>query len=62
MKVGDFGLSVQLHGDTVSTTSHCGTLTLIAPEALLRKPYGTKVDVYNFGAFMEFLSCREPYT
>ena len=49
MKVSDFGLSIQLHGDTVSPTSLCGTLAWIALEALLHKPCGTKVDVYRFG-------------
>ena len=41
VKVGDFLLSIQLHGDTVSPTSLCGTLR-VPPDGLLHNLYGQR--------------------
>ena len=59
-KVGDFGLSrVQ---DSTQTMTICGSPLWTAPEMLMSKRYGEKVDVYSMGIiFWELHQWDEPY-
>lgn len=60
-KVADFGLSRYLNRDVVDMArvakeytngTLCGTLLYLAPELVLGKPYGHKVDVFSYGLIL----------
>lgn len=38
--------------DAVRTSTVCGTRAYLAPEMVLRKPYGMSVDFWQFGCFV----------
>lgn len=38
--------------DSVRTSTVCGTRAYLAPEMVLRKPYGFSVDYWQFGCFL----------
>lgn len=48
------GLSkiVGIGKDMVRTSTVCGTRAYLAPEMVLRKPYGFSVDMWQFGCFL----------
>lgn len=48
IKIMDFGLSKIMHHDE-KVADGFGTLSFVAPEVLIRKPYNTKVDVWSLG-------------
>ena len=48
LKIMDFGLSKIMHHDE-KVADGFGTLSFVAPEVLIRKPYGNKVDVWSLG-------------
>jgi len=48
VKIADFGLS-KLVGPLQLSNEPFGTLTYLAPEILLKQPYGKKVDVWSLG-------------
>ena len=51
IKIMDFGLSKMMHhGEKVA--DGFGTLSFVAPEVLVRKPYNSKVDVWSLGITM----------
>ena len=52
--LADMGLSKILGTgeDAVRTTTVCGTRAYLAPEMVLRKPYGMSVDFWQFGCFV----------
>jgi len=62
-KVSDFGLSRQLLEDkTNKTVSDIGPVRWMAPEALKKKLYNTKTDVWSYGVVLfEILTRRTPY-
>lgn len=46
--------------DAVRTTTVCGTRAYLAPEMVLRKPYGMSVDFWQFGCFVYELYAVSP--
>ncbi len=52
--LADMGLSKILGTgeDAVRTSTVCGTRAYLAPEMVLRKPYGMSVDFWQFGCFV----------
>jgi len=45
----DFGLSKELEEISATTQTICGTPTYLAPELLLRQPYGSAIDWWSLG-------------
>ena len=60
--LADMGLSKILGTgeDAVRTTTVCGTRAYLAPEMVLRKPYGMSVDFWQFGCFVYELYAVRP--
>lgn len=54
LKLVDFGLSKML-GPTETSTDPFGTLSYVAPEVLLQKPYGKNVDLWSLGVIIYVL-------
>lgn len=54
LRLADMGLSkiVGVGKDQVRTSTVCGTRAYLAPEMVLRKPYGFSVDMWQFGCFL----------
>ncbi|NXU64040.1 PAK3 kinase, partial [Horornis vulcanius] len=62
VKLADFGLSAQLIFEQNQRTSMTGTPWWMAPEAVTRKPYGPKVDIWSFGIVgIEMVEGEVPY-
>eukprot|EP00027_Filamoeba_sp_ATCC50430_P009694 CAMPEP_0168557866 /NCGR_PEP_ID=MMETSP0413-20121227/9660_1 /TAXON_ID=136452 /ORGANISM="Filamoeba nolandi, Strain NC-AS-23-1" /LENGTH=705 /DNA_ID=CAMNT_0008588939 /DNA_START=117 /DNA_END=2234 /DNA_ORIENTATION=+ len=64
VKVSDFGMSRQKEAGVAEskTKSDVGPLKWMAPEAIRRKLYSVKSDVWSFGVVMwELLARQEPY-
>lgn len=55
VKIGDFGLAVQLPHSKAMLTRSCGTLEYAAPEILTGQPYGFASDVFSVGVIMYVL-------
>eukprot|EP00924_Labyrinthula_sp_SR-Ha-C_P005718 snap_masked-scaffold_14-processed-gene-3.37-mRNA-1 protein AED:0.09 eAED:0.09 QI:0/0/0/1/1/1/3/0/369 len=61
VKLTDFGLADQVSGPgKEDLTSPCGTPGYVAPEILLMKRYGSKVDVWGMGVILYILLCGYP--
>jgi len=61
VKVGDFGISKQLH-DQENTNTFVGTPEYFAPELVLKKPYSKQVDCWALGIFLyEMLVGHSPF-
>jgi len=56
--IGDFGLA-KLAGSNIMKTC-CGTPQYVAPEVLVGKPYGLKVDCWSVGVILYILLCGYP--
>jgi serine/threonine protein kinase len=57
LKIVDFGLS-KIIGPKELSVDPFGTLSYVAPEVLLQKPYGQEVDVWSLGVIMYLMLCR----
>jgi serine/threonine protein kinase len=58
--ITDFGLSKEKVTDR--TDSFCGTAEYMAPEVILKEPYGKGVDWWSFGALLyEMLHGMPPF-
>lgn len=57
LKIVDFGLS-KIIGPNESSLDPFGTLSYVAPEVLLQKPYGKEVDLWSLGVITYLLLCR----
>ena len=53
-KIVDFGLS-KIIGPNESSTDPFGTLSYVAPEVLMQKPYGKEVDIWSLGVITYLL-------
>ena len=56
-KIVDFGLS-KIIGPTQTSIDPFGTLSYVAPEVLLQKPYGKEVDVWSLGVITYLMLSR----
>jgi len=56
-KIVDFGLS-KIIGPSQTSLDPFGTLSYVAPEVLLQKPYGKEVDVWSLGVITYLLLAR----
>lgn len=56
-KIVDFGLS-KIIGPNEKSTDPFGTLSYVAPEVLLQKPYGKEVDLWSIGVITYLLLSR----
>lgn len=56
-KIVDFGLSM-IVGPTQTSLAPYGTLSYVAPEVLLQKPYGKEVDVWSLGVITYLMLAR----
>lgn len=59
VKLGDFGFSVRLNGNT-KTTTFCGTPNYIAPEVVRRTEYSFPVDVWAIGVLVYTMTYGTP--
>ena len=57
LKIVDFGLS-KIIGPNESSVDPFGTMSYVAPEILLAKPYGKEVDVWSLGVITYLLLCQ----
>ena len=57
LKIVDFGLS-KIIGPNESSLDPFGTLSYVAPEVLLQKPYGKEVDLWSLGVIVYLLLSR----
>ena len=48
IKLADFGLSKIIQGDALTSTP-CGSPAYVAPEVIVREPYGKAADVWSIG-------------
>ncbi|CAM9601114.1 unnamed protein product [Discosporangium mesarthrocarpum] len=62
IRLADLGLAKVLNSPTDRTNSFCGTEAYLAPEMILRLPYGTSVDFWQYGCFVyELYAGRSPF-
>jgi len=60
-KLVDFGLS-KIIGPNETSLDPFGTLSYVAPEVLLQKPYGKEVDIWSLGIILYILMAKkEPF-
>ena len=56
LKIMDFGLS-RIVSPNESMVDGYGTLSYVAPEVLLRKPYNKEVDIWSMGIILYYMLC-----
>lgn len=63
-KIGDFGISCirASNDEAYNMTSETGTYRYMAPEVLMHKEYGAKVDIWSFGMILLFMFSQLPYS
>ena len=52
IKLGDFGLAVQLQSSNATRSDKVGTVFWMAPEVIRSNPYSTKIDIWSLGVVM----------
>ncbi len=52
IKLGGFGISIELPDDEYITSGRIGTPNYMSPEVVLRQPYGKPVDVWSCGVVL----------
>lgn len=53
LKIGDFGLAVQLSKQSEKRNTYCGTLDYFAPELIdEKKGYSFEIDIWSFGVIL----------
>lgn len=57
IKIGDFGLAVEVAQLDNQTSGMVGSPDYIAPEIISRKPYNRKVDVWSCGVILYAMLC-----
>ena len=57
LKIVDFGLS-KIIGPNETSLDPFGTLSYVAPEVLLQKPYGKEVDYWSLGVITYLMLSR----
>jgi polo-like kinase 1 len=60
LKIGDFGLAVQLMYDGEQKTEIAGTPNYIAPEILSGRRYSFEIDIWSFGVILYTLLVGKP--
>lgn len=48
-KLADFGFALRIFGEELTSGPACGTPEYVAPEILLRQPFGGKADIWSAG-------------
>ncbi|NWV19582.1 PAK1 kinase, partial [Origma solitaria] len=62
VKLADFGYCAQLTPEQNKRSSVIGTSWWMAPEVVMQKPYGPKVDIWSFGIVgIEMVEGDVPY-
>ena len=56
LKIMDFGLS-RIVSPNETMVDGYGTLSYVAPEVLLRKPYNKEVDIWSMGIILYYMLC-----
>lgn len=60
IKIGDFGLAVEVNGIDGQAYGTAGSPDYIAPEILMKKYYTRKVDTWSCGVILYILLCGYP--
>lgn len=60
LKLADFGLALEVHGDEQALYGFAGTPIYMAPELLKSKPYGKPVDLWACGAILFLMVFGQP--
>ena len=60
IKLVDFGLALQLEGQTKSWFGFAGTLSYLSPEVINREEYGRGIDIWACGVILYILLCGYP--
>lgn len=63
VRISDFGLArFVLHASSGRTNSNVGAVAWMSPEAVARRSYSKKSDVWSFGVTLwELCTCQLPY-
>ena len=59
LKIGDFGFAILLAENALTNTT-CGTPGYVAPEVLMKKPYGKECDYWSIGVVTFILLSGTP--
>ena len=60
IKVVDFGLAIQVEGESKSWFGFAGTLSYLSPEIINREDYGRGIDIWACGVILYILLCGYP--
>lgn len=60
VKLADFGLAIEVQGDTQAWFGFAGTPGYLSPEVLKKEPYGKPVDIWACGVILYILLVGYP--